>query len=120
MVFTLIFMHHFLLFVTTFIPKTGFFKCNNTGGPFFKYNTGGPFFKYNTGRPFFKYNTGEPFFKYNTGEPFFKYNTGGPFFSACKISYWFQANIYTMIKVVKSNFIGRLDSQIEIKKYSTR
>ena len=34
MVFTLIFIHHFLLFVNTVIPKTGFYKFNN-GGPVF-------------------------------------------------------------------------------------
>ena len=34
MVFTLIFIHHFLLFVNIFIPKAGFYKYS-TGGTFF-------------------------------------------------------------------------------------
>ena len=34
MVFTLIFIHHFLLFVNIFISKTGFYKYS-TGGTFF-------------------------------------------------------------------------------------
>ena len=34
MVFTLLFIHHFLLFVNTFTQKTGFYKYN-TGGPAF-------------------------------------------------------------------------------------